>query len=224
MPVVADDPLGVDSDERQIDARVVLAAGQPDLSELGGQELERPGDLSAFLVADHRDDRPVVERGQAGGGKAIQRGDVRHEGGEQQRLDDEVVSTERVLGAECPGLLLGEAVPLEQGRADADAVELLGGLELVLELVGERPVGAGGENIEDGAERHKLADRERVTVVDKELLHELERGALALKRSRDVNHRVGESGAERIGKAERLPGPSLAVRIEEDLPGLLGHP
>ena len=36
VAAVADDALGVDADEREVDARVVLAAGQPDLAELTG--------------------------------------------------------------------------------------------------------------------------------------------------------------------------------------------
>ena len=93
-------PFGVHADEREVDARVVLAAGQPDLAELRGQLLERPGDLGALLVLHHGHDRAVVERGQAGGGEAVERGDVRHQGGEQQRLDDQVIGAERVRGTE----------------------------------------------------------------------------------------------------------------------------
>ena len=166
----------------------------------------------------------MVQRGQAGRGQAVQRGDVRHEGCQQERLDDQIVGAERVAGTELPCLLLGEAVLLQQGRADAEGVELLGGLELVAELVGERAVGALGEDVEDRAERHELADRKLVAVIDEELLHELERGALALERPGDVDHGVGERGAERVGEAERLPAAPLAVGVEEDLPGLRRHP
>jgi hypothetical protein len=211
-------------DEGQVDAGVVLAARQPDLAELGGQELQGPGDLGPLLVTDHRHDRAVVQGGQADGGEAVQRGHVRYQGGQQQRLDDQVVGAERVPGVGHPGLLLGEAVLLQQGRADAEAVELLGRLELGPELVGERAVGPLGEDVEDRAERHEPAGGQRVAVVDQELLHELERGALALQRAGDVDHRVGERGAERIGEVERLPAPPLPVGVEQDLPGLRGHP
>ena len=39
VAAVADDPVGVDADEGEVDARVVLAAGQPDLAELPAERL-----------------------------------------------------------------------------------------------------------------------------------------------------------------------------------------
>ena len=220
MPAVADDPLGVHADQREVDARVILAAGQPDLAELRGELLKRPRDLAPLLVGQHGHDRAVVQRRQAGRGQAAERGHVRHEGGEQQGLRHQVVGAERVPGAEAGDLLGGDLMLRQQVRAEPVGVEPLRLLELVTELVGERAVHAARQDIEDRADRHQLADAEHVPVVDEKLLHQLERGPFPLQRPGDVHHRMHERRAERVGKAERFPVALLAVRAEQDLPRL----
>ena len=106
--------------------------------------------------------------------------------------------------------------------ANAEGVEPPRGLELIAKLVGERPVDATGQHVEDRAERHEPAYFEAVAVVHEQLLHELERGALPLQRAGDVDHGMHERGTERVGELEGLPVALLAVRVEQDLPGLLG--
>ena len=83
-------------------------------------------------------------------------------------------------------------------------VEPLGVVEVDRHLRAERLV-AVGHHVEQVADRHDVADFERVALIDQQLHHHLERRPLALQHAGDGDERLHEGRAERVDLAEHLP-------------------
>ena len=150
----------------------------------------------------------MVERRQAAGVQRPQRVDARHQGRQQQRLDQPVVVDEvdsslivKRLGQQffSPGAVLGF-----QHRQQLLVVELAGVVEVDLHVLAEGLV-AVRHGVVQVAHRHDVAHLERFLLLHQELHHDLQRRALALEHARRRNQRLHQRRAERVDQAEHLP-------------------
>ncbi len=229
-----EDTVDVHTDQFQAYPQIVAFA-HLDLAELAGPLQQLAADQAHLPAGDGAGDAAVVEGGQLAGGEVAQRRHRRRQRGQQQGLHQPVVAGEcphppgQVTGQvpAAPGalqVLLGELVAFEQVGAQLGLVQLLRGLELDLQLLGERLVAAAGDHVVEVAERDELPQPQLVAAVHQQLSHQLQGGTRALQGTGDVHQGGDERRAERIRLAERLLiGTGAGVGAEQRVPHLLAH-
>ena len=152
----------------------------------------------------------------------MQRRNLGRDRGQDERLDQTVVGAERVAWRQRACLVVAELVLAEQQGPELVVVELLGVAEPALHLGGDGLVALDDE-VEDVADRDDVGDSEVVALVDQELLHHLQRGAVALHRRGEGAQRRDQRRRERIGTPERsLVGAALSAlgadAVEQHVP------
>ena len=163
----------------------------------------------------------MVEGGEACRGERAQRLDPLGEGGEQQGLHQPVVVAEaggglRVGGPAFPDLAGGHAVLALQQRQQLGAVELLRIVEAHAHRLSEGLV-ALGDHVEEVAHRDDVAELEAVALIDEELEHELEGGALALQERGYGDQGLHERRSEGIDLPEHRAVTVAGQQGGEDL-------
>ena len=194
--------------EVQREHRVLVALGAQ-LAELGLQLLE-PGDHHPGRLDGPRADRAEVQRGDPRTGEPGERGQLRGERGEQERLD-EPVDGDEVAGGRA-------AVALHEVRP-GPGVEAVRGVGLTAQPVGERLAGAVGEDVPQVAQRDELAELHVLAPAVEHLLQQLEPGALALQRAGQRDEDVEQGRRERVDPPEVVPrGTGGTGGVEQHVP------
>ena len=210
-----EDAVGVDVGEHDADRGVARIAADADLTHLGGPAAHLVVHRLHLAADDRRENRAVVQCGEAFGGHPLEGLHLRHEGRQEERLHESFVGDERpagrILFRQPPDLVPGLPVlRLEHGEELRDE-ELLGVLEVGDDVgVGDRV--AVDEDVEQVADRHEVGHLERVAVIDEELHEHLERGPFALEDARHGDERLDQGRRKGIHLPEHLP---VAVGGEE---------